>query len=244
MFVQRTSTFELAADALANVPVRGLAIACVLLSAVPAAAQLPVAVVEDVSSKTANVEFMDYVPIGKVIHLGPQGTMVLGYMRSCWRETINGGTVTVGAEQSDVQHGQVERLKVNCDGGRLMLTAELGRQAAGMVFRGMPSGQQSSVTKPQITLYGLSPIVEMKGGGLLEIERIDRPGPHIETTVSPQQLVNGVFYDLAKAGTVLDPGGIYRAKLGSRQLIFAIDPNAKPGASPIVGRLLRLQPAS
>jgi hypothetical protein len=244
MFLRRTSTFEHAAHALAKVPVRGLTVASFLFYSLPAAAQVPVAVVEDVSSKTANVEFMDYVPIGKVIQLGPQGTLVLNYMRSCWRETINGGTVKVGAEQSDVQHGEVERQKVNCDGGRLMLTAELGKQSAGMVFRGMPSPEQSSAPKPQITLYGLSPIVEMKGGGLLEIERVDQPGQHIEATVAPQQLVNGVFYDLAKAGTVLEPGGIYRAKLGSRQLIFATDPNAKPGASPIVGRLLRLQPAS
>jgi hypothetical protein len=55
-----------------------------------AAAQAPVAVVEDVQGKVTGVEFMDYVAPGKVIKLGPAGMVVLGYMKSCWRETITG----------------------------------------------------------------------------------------------------------------------------------------------------------
>ena len=38
-----------------------------------------------------------------MIKLGPRDTIVLGYLKSCWRETITGGTVTVGAEQSEVK---------------------------------------------------------------------------------------------------------------------------------------------
>jgi hypothetical protein len=222
--------------------VMALTVAYMLGSAMPAAAQA--ALVEDVNSKTAGVEFMDYVQAGKVIRLQPQDTIVLSYMKSCWQEAISGGTVTVGSEQSEVQLGRVERHKVDCDGGKLMLTAQVASQAAGMVFRDMRSGQQASAPKPQITLYGLSPVIEIKGGGLLVIERVDQPGERHELAIASQQLVNGAFYDLARGGTALVAGGIYRAKVNGRQLVFKVDSDAKPGAAPVVGRLLRLQPAS
>ncbi len=80
-----------------------------------AAAQTPVAVVEDVQGKVSGVEFMDYVAPGKVIKLGQGGVVVLGYMKSCWRETISGiGTVVVGAEESLVHLGDVKAGKVQC----------------------------------------------------------------------------------------------------------------------------------
>src|SRR6202795_4885386 len=84
-----------------------------------AAAQAPVAVVEEVQGKVTGVEFMDYVAPGKVIKLGPAGVVVLGYMKSCWRETITGaGTVIVGAEESIVHLGDVKAGKVQCDSGQ------------------------------------------------------------------------------------------------------------------------------
>jgi hypothetical protein len=233
--------FGLVANAFSRITMTALAAACVLWSA---GAQAQTALVEDVNSKTAGVEFMDYIRAGKVIRLEPQDTIVLSYMKSCWQEAISGGTVTVGSEQSEVQLGRVERHKVDCDGGKLMLSAQLASQSAGMVFRDLPSGQRASASKPQITLYGLSPVIEIKGGGTLVIERVDQPGERHELAIASQQLVNGAFYDLARVGTALAAGGIYRARVNGRQLVFKIDPDAKPGASPVVGRLLRLQPAS
>ena len=75
------------------------------------AAQIPVALVEEVSGAPAGVEFMDYVETGKTIELGARGGIVLSYLNSCVRETISGGTVTVGTDQSDVQGGKVARTK-------------------------------------------------------------------------------------------------------------------------------------
>jgi hypothetical protein len=80
-----------------------------LLLMMPMGANAQVALVEDVNSKSAGVQSMDYVAAGKQIRLGNQDTLVLSYLKSCWRETIAGGTVTVGAEQSDVAGGHVER---------------------------------------------------------------------------------------------------------------------------------------
>jgi hypothetical protein len=217
-----------------------IAAACVLATVAPAAAQPQVAVVQDVSSKTAGVEFMDYVAVGRQIRLGPRDTIVLEYMQSCWRETITGGQVTIGTELSDVNAGQVERHKVDCDGGRLMLTSTLASQSAGLVVRAMRPQGQGTPPAPQITLYGLSPLVELKGGGKLVIERVDQPGERYEYAVGGEQLLKGAFFDLARVGQALAPGGTYRASVGPRQIVFKIDPGAKPGASPVVGRLLRL----
>jgi hypothetical protein len=209
---------------------------------VPMVARAQVALVEDVNSTTASVQSMDYVATGKQIRLGKQDTLVLSYLKSCWREAIIGGTVTVGAEQSDVQGGTIERQRVDCDGGRLVLTAQQG-QSAGMVVRDI-GARNSAAPEPQVTLFGASPLVEIKGGGVLFIERLDRPGERLQIEIGKQQLVTGAFYDFAHANKALVPGGIYRASTGTRQVVFKIDPAAKPGASPILGRLLRLQPVT
>lgn len=207
------------------------------------AAGEPVAVVEDVHSKTASVEFMDYVTAGQVIHLAAGDKLVLGYMGSCWQETITGGTVTVGREQSVVKEGKVARAKVECEGGKMQLSAEQASKSGAVVFRGAPM-RKSAVPQPQLILYGLSPVIDIKGGGHLVIERLDQPGERIEVDVAAHQLLRGAFYDFAKSGQALAAGGVYRASVGSQQIIFKVDPDARPGQAPIIGRLLRFQPAA
>jgi hypothetical protein len=182
---------------------------------------------------------MDYVSPGKVIQLGAGESIVLGYMKSCWRETITGGTVTVGSEQSDVKQGKVERSKVSCDGGQMQLTAQQAGQSAGMVFRDRPRPAAATPAKPQATLFGLSPLVEVKGGGTLIVERLDQQGERHQVSIDGKALVHGSFYDFAKGGEALTAGGIYRASLGAQQVVFKVDPQAKPGSTPVVGRLLR-----
>lgn len=205
----------------------------------PAVAQVPAAIVEDVQGKVDGVEFMDYVAPGKVIKLGPKASVVLGYMKSCWRETITGGTVVVGAEQSMVHLSEIQRAKVACDTNAVQLSDREASQSAATTFRAMAPGQQQAPT-PQLTLYGLSPVVEVKGGGTLVIERIDAQGERYTLSLNGGSLQRGKFYDFAKAGKSLTAGGIYTASLGPRKMTFRIDPGATVGSTPIVGRLLRL----
>ena len=122
----------------------GLGLAGLLIVTATAAAQSPVAIVEDVSDRAAGVEFMDYVAKGKVIKLSGGGKLVLGYLKSCWRETITGATVTVEFEKSRVQGGNVDREKVACDAGRMQLTAETASKGGAMVFREVPTGGKPS----------------------------------------------------------------------------------------------------
>jgi hypothetical protein len=206
-----------------------------------ASAQSPAAVVEDLAGNVPGVQFMDYVEPGQVIRLGAHDRIVLSYLKSCWRETITGGTVTVGGEQREVAGGEVARVKVACEGGKMMLSAELAGKSGAMVFRQAPKPQAVALQHPEFTLYGLSPVFELRPPGKLVIERLDQPGERHEVAVAEKELVRGAFFDCAKAGVALAPGGIYRAKFADQTIVFKIDPDAKPGDAPLVGRLARLQ---
>jgi hypothetical protein len=226
-----------------SIPVTAFGAAGSLVFVALAWAEVPAAVVEDVSGKSAGVEFMDYVATGKVIRLGPQDRIVLGYLKSCWHETIIGGTVTVGPEQSSVQGGKVERTQIKCDGGRMQLGVNQAAQSAGYISRTVGpvdrhALEQASTFEPQTMLYGRVPTIELGGGGTLLIERLDVPDERFEIAVNSRQLARGSLFDFAKAKRLLAAGGVYRATFGAKQIVFKIAPGA-PASAPVVARLLR-----
>jgi hypothetical protein len=210
------------------------------MSSVAIAAPMEVALVENVMGAPAGVELMDYVETGKTIQLGARDGIVLSYMNSCVRETITGGTVTVGTEQSDVQGGRVARSKVACDAGKLVLDGNKPGQFAGRIFRSASAGP--SATDPKLVLYGRAPILEMKAPGTLLIERLDQSSERYLLDVTSEQLVSGKFYDFARWGRNLAAGGRYRISLDAKEVTFKVDPGAQPGNTPILGRLLRFAP--
>jgi hypothetical protein len=202
-----------------------------------AAAQAPVAVVEDVQGPVSGVEFMDYVAPGKVIKLGQGGMVVLGYIKSCWRETITGvGTVIVGNQDSMVHLGEAKTSKVACDSAHTQLIDRETGESAATVVRGL-----DAKNSPRLAVYGLSPVIETTGRGRLVVERLDAKGERYDLELTAASLVRGKFYDFAKTGTALTPGGLYEASQGSRKAIFLVDRSAQSGATPIIGRLVRLQ---
>ena len=206
--------------------------------ALPVPAQAPVAVVEDLQGRPAGVEFMDYVAAGKVIKLGPKDVLVLAYLKSCWRETITGGTVTVGEAQSSVQRGKVERTQVECDAARGKVGAREGTQSAATVFRSIR--RDAPPAKPPATVYWQSPVFEVADArGMLVLQRLDEAAPRVELGIAGDALLRERFFDLARAGVALVPGGSYTASAGERRLEFKVAPQAAPGAAPLAGRLLR-----
>ena len=199
----------------------------------------PVAVVEDVQGKVTGAEFMDYVVPGQVIKLGQGGKVVIGYMKSCWRETISGiGTVIVGSEQSSVHLADFKTEKVACDPTQAQrIGKELGESAA-TVFRSLKDDPKGP---PPLVLHGVSPIVSTSERGKLVIERLDVKGERYEVDLSGAQLTHGRFYDLGKNNIALTPGGAYSITVKSKFAAFVVDPNATPGAGPVIGRLVTLQ---
>ncbi|UGX92028.1 hypothetical protein G6321_00040860 [Bradyrhizobium barranii subsp. barranii] len=209
--------------------------------AAPALAETPAAIVEDVQGKVDGIAFMDYVAPGKIIKLGPKASITLSYLKSCQRETISEGVVLVGAEQSTVQLGEVKREKVPCDTNAAKLSEREANQSAATTFRTMRSDAKGAPPAKLPTLYGVAPLVQAKSGSTLVIERTDGKEPTISVPLKSEMMVGGKFYDFAKAGKTLTPGGSYLAILGAKRYAFQVDASATSSPTPIVGRLLRLE---
>ena len=215
--------------------------ASIVALATPAVARapaplVPTALVEDVKSGTADIEFMDYVGSGQVIRLAPGDTLVLSYLKSCEHETITGGTVTVGAQRSAVQDGKVIRTKVACDGGKMRLSAQEANTSAAGAFR-----LQSADIEP--ALYARTPVIQLprhlaSDERTLTIVRTDRRGERHTLAIDEKAAAAG-FYDFAATKLRLARGATYEASIGGRKLTFLVDAKAKSGAAPIVSRLLR-----
>ena len=185
--------------------------ACCL--AAPALAESPAAIVEDVQGKVDGVAFMDYVAPGKIIKLGPKATITLSYVKSCQRETISEGVVMVGTEQSTVQLGEVKR-KGTLRYQRGKTVGARGEPECRDNLRTMRSDAKGSAPAKLPTLYGVAPLVQAKSGSTLVIERTDGKEPTISVPLKGETMVGGKFYDFARAGKSLTPGGSYLAILG------------------------------
>ncbi len=200
---------------------------------------VPTALVEDVKSASADVEFMDYVGTGQVIKLEPSDVLVLSYLKSCEHETITGGTVRVGRDKSEVDGGKIARAKVPCNGGNMKLTSQQANASAASSFR-----LQNAAFEP--TVYALPPVIElpkMRAGDsrTLVLQRTDRPSERFAVELD-ESLVNGGFYDLAKTDMRLQLGKLYSVTLGDRKFTFKVDAKAKTGNTPLISRLLRFPP--
>ena len=220
---------------------RAIAVGIGLLAlAGPAAAQSPVAVVEEVQGNVTGAEFMDYLTPKAVIKVAAGGSVTISYMKSCQRETISGlGTVVVGTDESFVQFADVKREKTSCDSTQSHATSKATSDAAATVLRSLASEKSGPKFRTQLTLYGASPMVEANGKGTLVIERLDVKGERQQVELTGRQ-ARGKFYDFAGTNRSLTPGGIYSASFGGSKIVFLVDANAKPGPTPIVGRLVRL----
>jgi hypothetical protein len=211
-----------------------------LTSAATAAGQAPVAVVEDVEGKVTGAEFMDYVVPGQVIKLGAGGKIVLGYMKSCWHEEISGiGTVIVGTEQSSVHLSEFKADKVPCDSSQAERIGKATGESAATIVRSL--SVDSPKAPPPLVLHGVTPIVGVSERGMLVVERTDVKGERHEVDLTKAPLARGKFYDLAKSGIALKPGGSYAMTLKSKHTAFVIDAAAAPGKGPVIGRLVTLQ---
>jgi len=204
---------------------------------------VPTALVEDVKSTSADIEFMDYVGTGQVIRLEPQDVLVLSYLKSCEHETITGGTVRVGTDKSEVEGGQIARAKVPCNGGNMKLSAQQANASGASSFR-----LQNASFNP--TVYALPPVIQIPklradDSRTLTIERSGKRNERFTVEID-ETLINGGFYDLARDMTTSDKrlkrGAVYKATLGHRKMTFKVDAKARTGTTPVVSRLLRFPP--
>jgi hypothetical protein len=205
--------------------------------ATPVFAGPPAALIEEIEGNVAGAELMDYVAPGQVIKLGPGSSLVMSYLKSCRRETISGiGAVTVGTGESKVEGAALKTDVVNCDAGHAQAGARETSEVAATIVRGIGA---DAPNLPQAIIYGASPIFEAKGRGTLVVERLDQPGDRQQIELNGRQF-KGKFFDFAGTSHPLTPGGTYAASFGPSRIVFRIDPQAKAGPGPAVGRLIRM----
>ena len=213
-----------------------------IASASRAAAEAPVAIVEDVKGKVEGLEAMDYLAKGRTFRLSEDESVVVSYLASCVREAIRGGTVEIGETESKVELGVVERGKVECDAERMVAASVLVLDSAGQILR---SDKQRGPNVPrspgpEFTLFGSSPLLELNGRGPLVIARLDTVGEYFKWDIEPDKLLKRRFLDLAEESATLTPGGVYGARWQKRLVVFQVDRSAQPGSTSAIGRLIRL----
>lgn len=193
------------------------------------------AVVEDLSGTVPRVEVFDFLSAGKTITLPAGAKLVLGYMKSCTRETITGaGTVAVGDTGSKVTGAKLQTEQLKCAAANQLAQGQAGKSAA-MVFRGQPGSgrKRAEIPQPSAVLMYTAPAFQVARSGQLTIERLD-----VAETVQVFQ-VSGKLFDYGKTGKKLDAGGYYRAELNGKSTVFQISLDAGEGGGPLLLRLVR-----
>jgi len=196
-----------------------------------ASAAEPVAIVEDVSAAGSGVRFLDYLARGRRIALGAKGFIVIGYLNSCLREEIESGDIVIGSEQSTVVGGTVRRERVECDGGRLLLTDGQAGEGAAIVLRGAPR-RGGGPAQASLRIFSLNPFFRLfRPVPSLTLERLDRSGPKMTLKVVARQA------DASKNNITLTRNGVYQARAGDRTVVFKVDSRAVAGG-PLLSRLV------
>lgn len=191
------------------------------------------AVIEEVSAGAAGVSAFEMIEAGRTIQLAQTEHVVVSYFASCLRETITGGTITIGSIQSTVAHGTVERVRVPCDGGKLVLNpAEAGKSAT-LVFRDDPRTIED-LRERAYRIYSDHPAVFAPTCRLITVERLDQPTQSITIEVRDN------WVDFAGSGKKLAPGGLYRLSGGGRETIIAIEIPANGSRISLPSRLVAL----
>jgi hypothetical protein len=187
-----------------------------------AAAPKPVAIVEESSRNEGPGQTFDLVAEGTEIGLSPSETIVLGYLKSCVRETITGGKVVIGNKESAVEGGKVSREKTECAVTQLALTADESQQSATIAFRGQVKH-----------IYTRQPIIIARKSDGVIIEPVNGG----ETwRIEPE---NGRI-DFQAAKLEMQAGAAYRVKGFTQTVIVEVDPKADKAKTGILERIVIL----
>jgi hypothetical protein len=204
--------------------------ASALLAASAAAQTQAVAILEEIAGASGKHEAFDELKAGERLELGASGRAVIGYLGSCVRETIEGGTVVVGKDQSQIEGGKVARETIPCEATQLVLTeAEAGKSAT-FSTRPMPWVRETKQIVPS-----LSPLIWVEAKGQLTIKRYDTE----DQQVLAFPIKDGKV-DLAEHQVELVPNGFYELRAGKKKVVIQIHSNAHAGSMPAMSRLVRL----
>jgi hypothetical protein len=219
----------------------------------------PSAIVEDAQPEVPGAEFLALLDPGQIIELPADATLVLGYLRSCTRETITGGRVEIGESESRVTGGKVVRGRASCPGGaRETAAGPQDRVMAGVGVRSVNQGEATPATAPKagedgaaLMIRSQQPLIVLPTeGGQLEIRKLPTSSaatenpevaeailslqPPVATLAAKTKLV-----DLGKEQVRLEPGKSYILISGSRTLRVEVAAGAEATPGPPLSRLVQ-----
>ena len=207
------------------------AICTSMLLAASASAQAPVvAILEEIAGASGKHEAFDELKSGERLELGAGGRAIVGYLGSCVRETIDGGTVVIGKDQSQIDGGKVARETIPCEATQLVLSEEEAGKSATVAMRPMPWVRETKQIVPS-----LSPLIWVEAKGQLTVKRYDTEDQQVLTFPIKDGKV-----DLAEHRVELVPNGYYELQAGKKKMVIQIHSNAHTGAMPAMSRLVRL----
>ena len=187
------------------------------------------AIVEDASG-FLTIRLFDVLKEDDEVDLGDSGILTLGYFSSCVSETITGGRVIVGSRQSEVFGGDVMRITVDCDGGKVLLSKSQQAQSGADVFREETKKQKNakyvSLSDQPILLFS-KPIKSFR------IRRIDDNG--IDKTIA----INGSIANFEALDLRLSVGGIYQVRLRDGRFYITPQERLDNRAPSLLNRVIR-----
>ena len=198
----------------------------VALSAIAQDSKEAVAIVEEISPGVKDLQRFDLISDGRAIDLGKDGRVVLGYLKSCWQDSVTGGRVIVEQQKSLVYGGELSRRRVECD------AAGLSRMTSEASARGGTSLVAAALPEPDLILHGRSPIVVAARSGTLLIERLDAASALVRIDLSAMR------FDLSEKNVALETNGLYRLSHGNSAIVVRVDALAEAGRAPAAGRLV------
>jgi hypothetical protein len=224
-----------------------------LLGAAPALAE-PTAIVEEIEPSIEGIEVMALLEPGEVVALDPKGHLVLGYLANCARESITGGRVVIGREQSIVEDGKVERTAASCPSASARTTQRV-QVMAGIVVRSLPKSGDAAppvqqqvatvepgagpVTAARLAIGHTVPIILLPStDAVLEIRRLDI-GVGSAADGFWRLRPSARLLDLGDFGVRLEPGASYVVSHGDHSMRLDVAASAHGDDAPPLSRLVR-----
>lgn len=205
------------------------------LSPSPLNAEDPVAIVEEVVAANSSLQVMQYLQRGARIRLDASERLVIGYLDSCVRETIEGGSIEVGDRESLVVGGTVRREVVECNGGAAQMSPAQAARSGVIVVRKPPTGDDISSNTEPIQIFSRTPIFRLPDSAReVRITRIDGPTHIVVLPATPPTI------DLVKTKSILERGARYEVSAGGRTATIEIAPTARSQGGPLISRLVRM----
>ncbi len=192
----------------------------------------PAAIVEDVSYATNDLLAFDYLFAGREIQVPEGQTLVIGYLSSCVRETVTGGVIRIGAEQSEGD-AAITREEMACAGAATVAGADASATALTAIFRG---GDRAPAKGDRPVNSTMPIFLVPHNAAKLSISRLDADAPEITVSAT-----DGVVDMGSLSAPPLSPGGVYFASAGAAFVEFAVAEDAKATKGPATPRLVRLR---